>query len=60
MILGTHKKTNATNKNIGDIILDNTKLERVRYTQFLGVLIDENLTWKVHIDSIQNNIKKYI
>ena len=24
MILATHTKTNATNKNIGDIILDNT------------------------------------
>ena len=37
-----------------DIILDDIKLERVNNTKFLGVIIDENLTWKNHIDEIWN------
>ena len=35
-----------------DIIVDDTRLERVNKTKFLGVIIDENLTWKNRIDGI--------
>ena len=59
MFLGTYHKTNV---NTGDqcIILDNTKLERVKQTKFLGVIIDENLTWKNQIDNIAKNISRVI
>ena len=43
-----------------DIILDNTKLDRVTKTKFLGVIIDENLTWKNHIDGITKTISRNI
>ena len=42
------------------IILDDTKLERVNKTKFLGVIIDENLTWKYHIDGITKIISRNI
>ena len=32
------------------IILDGVRLQRLKSTKFLGVIIDENLTWKNHID----------
>ena len=35
-----------------NVIFDNVSLERVNSTKFLGVIIDENLTWKNHIDAI--------
>ena len=35
-----------------NIKLDGVSLNRVSSTQFLGVIIDENLTWKNHIDAI--------
>ena len=58
MYLGTHQKTNC--KNEIDVILDNTKLERVKLTKFLGVLIDENLSWRNHIDNLsKKNDQKY-
>ena len=50
MIMGTPKMTSMTDQT--DIILDNTKLERITKNKFLGVIIDENLTWKNHIDGI--------
>ncbi len=33
-----------------DITLDNTMLNRVQCTKFVGVLIDESLTWKTDSD----------
>ena len=35
-------------------------MERVNKTKFLGVLIDENLTWKHHIDALSKTISRNI
>ena len=43
-----------------DIIPDDTKLEKVNKTKFLGVIIDENVTWKNHIDGITKTISRNI
>ena len=43
-----------------NVLLDNTALERVKLTKFLGVLIDECLTWKNHIDCISKTILRNI
>ena len=57
MVLGTKQNTSRVLKNVEKhIILDNSILE----TKFLGVTIDENLTWKTHIDNISKNISKGI
>lgn len=58
MILGTAHKTAHVSSNAVHVKLDNTILERVQNTKFLGVTIDENLTWKIHIDNISKNISK--
>ena len=58
MIMGSPKMTSMIDQT--DIILDNTKLDRVTKTKFLGVIIDENLTWKNHIDGITKTISRNI
>ena len=58
MIMGTPKMTSMIDQT--DIILDNTKLDRVTKTKFLGVIIDENLTLKTHIDGITKTISRNI
>jgi len=72
MILGTPHMTsrfgytyNAGNNNSGltetfNIILDDTALERVDNTKFLGVYIDECLTWKCHINCIAKTISRNV
>ena len=47
---------------LGDlhVRLNNDVIPRVDYTKFLGVFIDEKLTWKPHINYIQNKIAKNI
>ena len=62
MIMGTQYMTSMEDEGVSnvDIILDNTKLQRVDNTKFLGVTIDENLSWKNHIDGITKTISRNI
>ena len=43
-----------------NVILDSVSLERVESTKFLGIIIDENLTWKKHIDVISKTISRNV
>ena len=36
------------------------QIDRVRHTTFLGLMLDENLIWSFHIDSISRKIAKWI
>ena len=63
--MGTPKMTmmNNTGGNESenfDIILDDVKLARVNNTKFLGVIIDENLIWRNHIDGITKTTSRNI
>ena len=53
--------TNDTGDNESenfDIILDDIKLARVNNTKFLGVIIDENLTWKIILMELQKQYQE--
>ena len=39
---------------------DNIEIKRESSVKFLGVIIDENLTWKNHIEVVENKISKNI
>ena len=34
----------------GNVLIDNTTLNQVKSTKFLGIYIDSDLSWKIHID----------
>ena len=38
--------------------LNNTLMQRVNYTKFLGVIIDDGLKWTNHIAYVKNKIAK--
>ena len=40
--------------------IDNISIKQVKFTKFLGVLINENLTWTEHIDNLINKANKNI
>ena len=40
------------------LAINNTTIERQPQMRFLGVLLDENLTWKYHINTIKSKISK--
>ena len=60
MILGTPHMTSRKTSDNSNIVLNDTILERFKVTKFLGVLIDECLTWKNHIDCISKTISRNI
>ena len=60
MILGTPHMTSRKTSDSSNIVLNDTIFERVKVTKFLGVLIDECLTWKNHIDCISKTISRNI
>ena len=45
-------------KKIADlpVILDGVELQRVQFTKFLGVMIDEKFSWLFHIDAVKSKI----
>jgi len=42
------------------VSIDNSQLERVRQTKFLGVIINEKLTWDDHVSLLCNKVSKNI
>ena len=45
-----------TNKNVQTLALkiDNINIEQVKEFNFLGLIIDTNLNWKIHTENISN------
>ena len=55
MVFSSKKIDNEIN-----IFLENNVISRVQSTRFLGLVIDEKLSWKDHIESIKTKIAKNI
>ncbi len=60
MLLGTPHIVSTNNCKELNVYLDQTCLEKVKYTKFLGVIIDECLTWKNHIDCVSKTVSRNI
>ena len=41
-----------------DVKITGTNVECVKQTKFLGVMLDEKLTWKAHVDNVVNKMAK--
>ena len=54
MVVDTHQRA----AEAGDLVIEisNTRLERVNKFKCLGVLLDNTLSWKDHIEYIGNKI----
>ena len=52
-----HSRQKKVNVNI-PLILENTVIKQVTETKFLGVLIDQHLSWKPHISFVSKKSQK--
>ena len=57
MIFHNHQKT-ITDKYIPSLKINGTSIERVTEFNFLGLTINEHLTWKSHADKVANKISR--
>jgi hypothetical protein len=55
MIMGSRQKFTANDDYPLEVTIDDKKIKRVDFSKSLGVTIDKNLNWEIHI---QNVIKK--
>lgn len=58
MIISNHSRTKNVDKDNITLIIENKKIEIVKQFKYLGVVLDENLTYKEHFITIQKKISK--
>src|ERR1700733_12446075 len=59
MVFSSSNKIIESNLN-HNIIINNKIISRVSQTKFLGIIIDEHLTWHPHITLVKNKVAKII
>jgi hypothetical protein len=57
MVFGKKSKTQSNDISIS---LEGIKLDIVKHTKFLGIILDNDLSWKQHTLHISNKISKSI
>ena len=59
LLLGTPHKTNQS-KDQFKLSIDNTEVKEVSTFQYLGITIDQTLTWKNHVDDLAKKCSRSI
>ena len=54
MIISSYQRNFQFNQNIS---INNTLLQKVNCLKFLGIIIDDHLSWKPHIRSVRNKLR---
>ena len=60
MIIGSRQKFTANNDNDIKVVIDNNEIDRVNCAKSLGVTIDKNLNWAVHINNVVKKVSSAI
>ena len=55
MLIGSRQKLDSQSA-LPALAINGTQLNRLNFTNFLGVLIDKNLTWSNHINATTKKI----
>ena len=54
----SRRKTDNLPLKLPQMHINNNEIKRVTSTKFLGVIIDENLTFKEHLKTVENKVSK--
>ncbi|XP_028405704.1 uncharacterized protein LOC114528270 [Dendronephthya gigantea] len=60
MVIGSRQRLSTFDDHDINVIVDKKQIEKVESTKSLGLSIDENLTWKKHIDDISKKVSSGI
>ena len=53
LVLGSKQRLSRINDENMNVHINGTKLTRAKICKYLGVIIDENLSWKYHVQHIR-------
>ena len=57
MLICANKESSSGSPNV---FINDVKIKRENSLKFLGVMIDENLTWKTHVELVENKFSKNV
>ena len=57
MMIFHHRQRNISNINL-DLFINNTKIEQVKEFNFLGIMLDECMSWDSHTNKIAGKISQ--
>ena len=60
MVFGREKEIETLPLHLPTLTLGGSNIKRCYFTKFLGVVIDENLTWSRHISMVESKISRNI
>ena len=60
MVIGSRQRLATFDGHRINVFVGNDRIERVNSSKSLGLKIDENLTWKRHIDEISKKVSASI
>ena len=64
MLIGTSQRLNQLDQNPEStpyaIVIDQKEVSRVKLVKYLGMIVDDKLTWSQHVDYISSEITRYI
>ena len=60
MIIGSRQRLLTFDNQDVEVCVDNKQISRVLKSKSLGLTIDENLTWKYHVDNITKKVSSGI
>ena len=43
-----------------DLFIGDTNLEKLNSTKYLGIILDKNLSWQLHVNHITRKLSKFI
>ena len=55
-----HRKGRRMHRDNFSLEINNVNLERVKCVKFLGVILDEHLSWEHHVNGVTSRISKLI
>ena len=55
MLIGSHQRTRGLNLTV---TLDGDILRKVSSTKYLGIYLDQHLTWQAHVDYVLSRVRR--
>ena len=60
MLITTRQKRQYTTSSLPPVFINNNQIEQVDHHRVLGIIIDQNLSWSDHVDSLYKTLSRRV